>query len=63
MKKMGFPPEMYDAVPRNLAGWHSIIDALTAAVDGAGGQQGTPQENAGDAEWKKLHRMYTELYS
>lgn len=62
MKKMGFGPEMYDAVPRNLAGWHSIIDALAKALGDEPSQQGTPQENADEAAWKQLHRRYVELY-
>jgi len=62
MKKMGFGPEMYDPIPRNLAGWHSLIDALAVAIEGQSATQGTPQENADEPDWKKLHRMYVEAH-
>ena len=53
MKKMGFGPEMYDAVPRNLAGWHSLLDSLAASLEGRTDEQ----------DWKALHRRYVESLS
>ena len=62
MQKMGFGPEMYDPVPRNLAGWHSIIDELANEISGGAVAQGTPRQNADRDAWKHLHRMYVQMY-
>ncbi len=53
MKKMGFGPEMYDAVPRNLAGWHALLDALDRSL-------GT---HVPEIEWTDIHRIYVAALS
>jgi uncharacterized protein YndB with AHSA1/START domain len=59
MKKMGFGPDMYDPIPRTLAGWHSLIDDLGNTLDGkATSDQGRPTP-----AWKQLHERYKERFS
>jgi len=59
MKKMGFGPDMYDPIPRTLAGWHSLIDDLGRVLDSRpSADQGSPTP-----EWKVLHLRYKERFS
>jgi uncharacterized protein YndB with AHSA1/START domain len=53
-EKFGWTPDMYDPIPRNLAGWHALLDALTAALEG----DPPPAED----HWKPLHEHYKELH-
>ena len=65
MKKMGFGPDMYDPIPRTLAGWHSLIEQLEAVLLGEQRAADTrpPVEGAEEPRWKQLHRMYTDMYA
>jgi uncharacterized protein YndB with AHSA1/START domain len=63
MTKMGFGPDMFDPIPRTLAGWHSLIEQLEAVLEGAQDTADTrpPVEGAHEPRWKQLHRMYIDL--
>jgi uncharacterized protein YndB with AHSA1/START domain len=65
MKKMGFGPDMYDPIPRTLAGWHSLIEELQATLDGVTTDHdvNNPQDGAQQPRWKQLHNHYVERYS
>ena len=65
MKKMGFGPDMYDPIPRTLAGWHTLIEELAAHVDERPSDHdvNTPQEGAEQPRWKTLHQRYKDLYA
>lgn len=55
--KMGWPDKMLRAVPRTLAGWHFLLDALELMLDGdATPDVPTPQQ-PGDY-WKHIFEHY-----
>ena len=53
--KYGWTPDMYDPIPRNLAGWHTILDGLAVALEG--------NPPPGEDHWKPLHKHYKQLHA
>ena len=54
-ERFGFTDDMYDQLPRTLAGWHQLLDALAQTLDG----QPVRQD---EAAWRGPHRYYLQAY-
>ena len=56
-EKMGWPDTMKRAVPRTLAGWHTLLDRLERTLNGgANANMPTPEEPGN--EWEPLFEHY-----
>jgi hypothetical protein len=53
--KYGWTPDMYDPIPRNLAGWRTLLDLLISALEGS--------PPPGEDHWKPLHEHYKQLHA
>jgi uncharacterized protein YndB with AHSA1/START domain len=56
-KKMGWPDPMKRAVPRTLAGWHTLLDRLERQLDAGNLPDMPTPEDPGD-EWKHVFEHY-----
>jgi uncharacterized protein YndB with AHSA1/START domain len=56
-EKMGWPDTMLRAVPRTLAGWHFLLDALENVLDGKAQDDLPTPEEPGNA-WESLFDHY-----
>ena len=52
MKRMGMDPDAFPPIPRNLAGWHTILDRLERMLEGG--------DQLPDDHWKTLFDQYAD---